>query len=1679
VVALSGEVGLVDAFNALGELQNASFPSPVPSANLTGANESRLSVEDTAGPLHIFAPIFEVKSAGQSLPLIDASNMVSITLATNCDFAEGSTVTLTGLTETSPTTNGNTTNGTLSVTSSPQLTFVSGAGAWDQEQGELVLTVGPASLLRNTTYKVSFWVQNPAEPQAAPDVTVEGVVEIVDAVDAMGVYHAATYNAPVHPRLLDPANESRLSVDDTAAPLMVFAPTFPTKKIGQSMPLVAASNLISVTIQSNCDFAEDSYITISGLTGTQAPAAFPSDQTLANLSVTSMPHNTFKGNAGGVGVWNETEGTLVVTVGADKVLKNTTYLLSFWVRNGDTEQPAPVITISGTVDPAGTNDVLGVYQIGEFPAPVHAAGMLPANETRLGVPDTAAPGKTFEATFPTREVAQSFPLADASNMLTVTLRTNVDMAPGSNVTFTSLTGTQTPSTNALPVTSNPAGGCRDAGLWEQASGRLTLTVGAEGLLENTTYRFSFWLRNTNDTQEAVTVDIAGTVALRATLEAGGGYVTAADTSPAEALNLTTVDEYRLGLANHALPLLVLVPIFPSNEIAQHNPLCDASNQITVTLTANSDFPSGSVLTLSGLTGAQNEDTPTFDITSAHPQMVIGGTGHGGAGVWGRDDGTLALTIANNTMPVAREDNVLTFWLRNIKTEQPAPNVSIAATIATEAFDANGVWQVGEWSAHIPPTPAVPSNETRFGIPGAAAPLGLTIPVFTRKQIGQTNPLAGASNMLTTTLATNCDMPEWSTLTLSGLTGTQTADAPDLQLATMPIDTYQNSTGEWRNAEGVLEWPVADGVRTTIAQEYEVSIWARNPSSPQPSPEINCWGEVHPAGEEDAAGVYHTGVFTAPIYETPVVKDNSSWLGVEQGRVPLLVMASVPIVRSIEQSNPLWKASNLISVALEFNHDVAAGSRISLTGLTGTWTPDTDAIAIFAGQAPRAVWVGPQGCAAPVVADSAWNFSTSIDRTFPQEAGAANISLSAAHQGVALPGFDASGVWRQAEGVLVLTVGADQLRVATQYQVVFELRNGDVERPAGSDISVSASIEAVVPECKNSTFPYRLLQAPEHYWCDIIQQVYYGDTLPIGMTVIYEERFSVPNASLPLATLKPVLETIFMRQFFFYPRFRNLLTVSLKANADLLVNTTLTISGLAGTLSPSGTLNLTEDLTANPLPVFEPTGAWTQSSGTLVLTLAPGRSLRRASYGFSIDLWQPVDNSLYPRVLLHRGEVECGVFDSPVDQQTIDQATDAIHAIEGASAPLFTYQPQVTVAEIVQHSPFPAVPNQVVFKLAFNLDLPSPSLITIHGLASARSVAPSNDWPCQVLPGGALEVCEWDRPASADDFSGTLVLKTEGLFRGGVGAVRDQVYTVNVSLVNPPEAHTGDRIWVEARIFAREQVAPLLNVSFSGANGTLLSVPLPSLGAPPYAAIHTASPATCLSMAEACSLPTRLHECAFSRGAQHATEMAGCLERCNISAGKMLPFAEASACCGLQCLDACWTREISPACVLSAADSNGTDATGTDGNGTNGSSTEGSIAQLSVFLVRRSPFDNATEIEHAANVRIKVALSPPCVTPSSPWECNATSNSSGLSGALEAKVDMLTGRATFTNLAILTAPPGRLSLLFSLVPGDEAAREHFELRYGSQDPPGLLAAGWPGAEASFEFDGIDVVDDATC
>ena len=117
-----------------------------------------------------------------------------------------------------------------------------------------------------------------------------------------------------------------------------------------------------------------------------------------------------------------------------------------------------------------------------------------------------------------------------------------------------------------------------------------------------------------------------------------------------------MNETRLGLQDYATPLRTIIAVFPTLLAAQHNPLCDAANQITVTLTANADLPENTTLTLRGLTGAQNENTSAQPVSSAHPRMIAGG-----AGAWEQATGTLTMIVGSAAAPVARAHHVLSTW----------------------------------------------------------------------------------------------------------------------------------------------------------------------------------------------------------------------------------------------------------------------------------------------------------------------------------------------------------------------------------------------------------------------------------------------------------------------------------------------------------------------------------------------------------------------------------------------------------------------------------------------------------------------------------------------------------------------------------------------------------------------------------------------------------------------------------------------------------------------------------------------------------------------------------------------------------------------------------------------------------------------------------------------------------
>jgi hypothetical protein len=146
------------------------------------------------------------------------------------------------------------------------------------------------------------------------------------AVDALGNAVEGEFTAPIALASMVKSSDARLGLPGHAAPLRVHVPHFDVRSIGQSTPLAAASNMLTVTLQANCDFPPATSITLAGLNSTQGAA----DNALA------VAESTDGSIAGGTGAWDPDVGTLVLSVGDNGWSLATTYVLSFWVQNSAT-----------------------------------------------------------------------------------------------------------------------------------------------------------------------------------------------------------------------------------------------------------------------------------------------------------------------------------------------------------------------------------------------------------------------------------------------------------------------------------------------------------------------------------------------------------------------------------------------------------------------------------------------------------------------------------------------------------------------------------------------------------------------------------------------------------------------------------------------------------------------------------------------------------------------------------------------------------------------------------------------------------------------------------------------------------------------------------------------------------------------------------------------------------------------------------------------------------------------------------------------------------------------------------------------------------------------------------------------------------------------------------------------
>ena len=106
------------------------------------------------------------------------------------------------------------------------------------------------------------------------------------------------------------------------------------------------------------------------------------------------------------------------------------------------------------------------------------------------------------------------------------------------------------------------------------------------------------------------------------------------------------------------------------------------------------------------------------------------------------------------------------------------------------------------------------GEPLYGVANGADPLTVVVPSFAVKSIGQSTPASGATNTLTVSLTADFDLPAGSTVTITGLTGSQTPDSGSSLAVTSTSSLLGTTWRVERKRSGQLVLTAASGGTTS-------------------------------------------------------------------------------------------------------------------------------------------------------------------------------------------------------------------------------------------------------------------------------------------------------------------------------------------------------------------------------------------------------------------------------------------------------------------------------------------------------------------------------------------------------------------------------------------------------------------------------------------------------------------------------------------------------------------------------------------------------------------------------------------------------------------------------------------------------------------------------------------------
>ena len=621
------------------------------------------------------------------------------------------------------------------------------------------------------------------------------------------------------------------------------------RQIKQSSPLPGASNAITVALGANNK---------TQLRGSDSAVIILSNLRYLDPNQGLLPLHAVSGGRGGHNLFcvpdaNVNGSALVLDANRLKLSlcrraamePNVIYSFSFFLVNPQEERDAETVFVEAGL--AGLPTYMPATKLTNSLAP--AGGMLAgASPLLVRVPRILS-----------HSIGQSVPIVGKLNELTVTIATNLQLRrhDGWSISISGLNGTAQTSDlvelRAVPARGSVSGlfcqsGVSDRGAWVVRGGEAMLRL---DLCPNMAFAaeydhvFSFQVLNGEAPQASPSVSIfihgSSAVALEPrrmlTTNATGGF-----TPP-----------MRRGVAGGGMPLMLLKPRFDVCDVTQSNPVTSGGNVLTVSLVSNLDvLPSDAVvITISNLTGAAAASP--LDLS-----RVPGGNGAellfcDGSSITsgkflpsgqGQAEPQVLFSLCPSSRLKADTTYVFSFNVENPPHAQPAPDVMISAH-GWLVFDAV-------------PTSA-PQQPVR-GLPDAAKPMTVVVPQFLDRKIGQLNPAAGLSNIISLTLTPNVDLyaSHASAITIGGIPANPHYPAEQAtrisilggsalrnrvlgRLSPLPAPATSVDAGSWDARQGVITFFVAKNQKLAGQERYVIDFEILNRDMAVDTPDL--WVEA--------------------------------------------------------------------------------------------------------------------------------------------------------------------------------------------------------------------------------------------------------------------------------------------------------------------------------------------------------------------------------------------------------------------------------------------------------------------------------------------------------------------------------------------------------------------------------------------------------------------------------------------------------------------------------------------------------------------------------------------------------------------------------------------------------------------------------------------------------------------